>query len=117
MSDEAIRTLRQFSDAERRRTSIVKSAHARVESLSLDLTRYRNQCEQHEQTIVRLREQANALNQVLTLINLFRNNITFVFKESTSLTQQVNKLQSDKNNLTLERDRLIHERDGIIIFF
>ncbi|KAF7635131.1 hypothetical protein Mgra_00005412 [Meloidogyne graminicola] len=92
MSDEAIRTLRQFSDAERRRTSIVKSANARVESLSLDLTRYRNQCEQHEQTIVRLREQANALNQ-----------------ESTSLTQRVNKLQSDKNNLTLERDRLIHE--------
>ncbi|KAL7073056.1 hypothetical protein ACQ4LE_008161 [Meloidogyne hapla] len=96
MSDEAVRTLRQFVDAERRRTSILKSTNARIDSLNLDLTRYRSQCEQHEQSIVRLREQNTTLNQ-----------------ESTSLTQQLNKLLSDKKNLAVERDRLLHERDAL----
>jgi len=64
MADEAIRTLRQFVDAERRRTSNLKSANARVDSLTLDLSRSRSQCEQHEQTIARLGEQITSLNQV-----------------------------------------------------
>jgi len=64
MADEAIRTLRQFVDAERRRTSNLKSANARVDSLTLALSRYRSQCEQHEQTIARLGEQITSLNQV-----------------------------------------------------
>ncbi|CAK5029547.1 unnamed protein product [Meloidogyne enterolobii] len=96
MADEAIRTLRQFVDAERRRTSNLKSANARVDSLTLDLSRYRNQCEQHEQTIARLGEQITSLNQ-----------------GSTSLNQHLNKLQSDKNNLALERDRLLHDRETL----
>uniref|UniRef100_A0A915N7G3 Uncharacterized protein n=1 Tax=Meloidogyne javanica TaxID=6303 RepID=A0A915N7G3_MELJA len=96
MADEAIRTLRQFVDAERRRTSNLKSANARVDSLTLDLSRYRSQCEQHEQTIARLGEQITSLNQ-----------------GSNSLNQHLNKLQSDKNNLALERDRLLHDRETL----
>uniref|UniRef100_A0A914NMR9 Uncharacterized protein n=1 Tax=Meloidogyne incognita TaxID=6306 RepID=A0A914NMR9_MELIC len=96
MADEAIRTLRQFVDAERRRTSNLKSANARVDSLTLDLSRSRSQCEQHEQTIARLGEQITSLNQ-----------------GSNSLNQHLNKLQSDKNNLALERDRLLHDRETL----
>ena len=96
LAEESVRTLRQFADAERRRIAIVKAANARTESLGRELNRYKNQNEQQEQAIVRLREQSSTLNQ-----------------EATSLTQQLNKIQSEKNTIAMERDRFAHELQAL----
>uniref|UniRef100_A0A183CM79 Uncharacterized protein n=1 Tax=Globodera pallida TaxID=36090 RepID=A0A183CM79_GLOPA len=96
LAEVSIRTLRQFADVERRRAGAVKAANNRCDSLNGELDRCKSQRGQQEQTIGLLRESANSLNQ-----------------EMSSLAHQLNRVESEKNGLRLERDKFKGETDSL----